>query len=214
MSTRLADIPPPAAGQHPPPEGVARRRRRPNRPPAELIPLEEASPYDVLSYAWGDAAQDDGEVILINYVGVRVTRSLFNALRWIRHVSETRTVWIDALCVDVTDMTDRSQHVGLIRKIYTSAEKVIMWTGERGDVGTGMLFQVPMGRHEAEKHKKLLERPLDKFPVLMCSEASEFVRRSLVGVRDRVLGLECRPRVDLLKRLEALGVSDAISEVA
>ncbi|KAL7806731.1 heterokaryon incompatibility domain-containing protein [Trichoderma aethiopicum] len=151
------------------------------------IPLEDASPYDVLSYAWGDAAEDDSEVVLLNDVGVRVTRNLFSALRWLRHISEPRTVWIDALCVDVTDMTDRSQHVGLIRKIYTSAEKVIMWTGERGDVSSGMLFQVPMGRHEAAKHKKLLERPLEKFPVLMCSEASEF-------------------------RLEALGVSDAISE--
>ncbi|KAH0489613.1 hypothetical protein TgHK011_010033 [Trichoderma gracile] len=177
----------------------------------ETTLLEDAGRYDVLSYVWGDAARDDSRVILLNGTSVRVTRSLYNALLRFRHVLETRTFWIDALCVDLADLTDRSQHISLMMNIYARAEAVVMWSGEGGDVNMGMLFKRAKARQEVDRHKKLLERPLEEFPVVFCSEGLEFVR-ALVGVRDRVLVLGCGAKGGLEKRLEALGVDDAALE--
>ncbi|OTA04239.1 hypothetical protein A9Z42_0048310 [Trichoderma parareesei] len=179
----------------------------------ESIQLEDAGLYCVLSYVWGDAAADETHVVLLNGTSLRVTTSLFNALRRFRDASEARTFWIDALCVDWTDLADRSQHISLMTmlQIYAKAEAVVMWSGEGSDANTGMLFKTAKARYEVARHKKLLERPLEKFPVHLCGEGLEFVR-ALVGVRDRVLGLGCRPRGDLEKILEADGVGEATSE--
>lgn len=176
------------------------------------IQLEDAGPYEVLSYVWGDAAADETNVVLLNGTSLRVTTSLFSALRRFRDPLETQTFWIDALCVDWTDLADRSQHIGgLLMQVYAKAQAVVMWSGEEGDVNTGMLFKTAKARYEVARHKRLLERPLEKSPVLLCGEGLEFVR-ALVGVRDRVLGLGCRARGDLEKILEVDGVEGISSE--
>ncbi|TFB02600.1 hypothetical protein CCMA1212_005404 [Trichoderma ghanense] len=167
----------------------------------EHIPLEDAGPYDVLSYAWGDAVKDkDDKVILLNGMSIRVTTSLFNTLRRLRDTRVVQAFWIDALCVDQMDLADRRQHIGLIPSIYTRAEEVVMWSGERGDVNRGMLFKRAMARREAARHKTLLERPLEKVPVALCGEGEE------------VVGLWERGRGDLEKRLGGPGVDDVCSE--
>ncbi|PTB65628.1 hypothetical protein BBK36DRAFT_20400 [Trichoderma citrinoviride] len=180
----------------------------------ESVALEDAGPYDILSYVWGDAAAAEiSNVVRLNDVNVRITTSLFNALRRYRqHASEIQRFWIDALCVDQTDLTDRSLHVSLMTGIYTRAETIVMWSGEAGDGNTGMLFKTAKARHETAKHRKLLQQQsLDALPVVICGEGPE-VMRSLAGVGERVLGLGCRSGGGLMKRLEALGVDDVPSE--
>ncbi|KAL6863651.1 heterokaryon incompatibility domain-containing protein [Trichoderma novae-zelandiae] len=169
------------------------------------VALEDAGPYSVVSYVWGDAAEDD-EAVLLDGVALRVTASLANALRRLRHGSEARTLWIDALCMDLTDVADRGQQVGLMMAVYTRAEEVVMWSGEAGDASTGILFKRAKARHEYAKHKKLLERPLEKFPVLFCGEGSGLVR----GLRDRMLGLGCRGE-GLARGLDGRAVDGASS---
>lgn len=38
-------------------------------------------------------------------------------------------LWIDAICIDQSSLTERNQQVALMRDVYTKAESVIVWLG-------------------------------------------------------------------------------------
>jgi hypothetical protein len=64
-----------------------------NNPP----PSNEATAYEALSYFWGDAS--DCVSIAVNGARLHVTRNLHARLRRLRLESETRRIWVDALCI-------------------------------------------------------------------------------------------------------------------
>lgn len=41
-----------------------------------------------------------------------------------------RNIWIDAICTNQADPTERGSQIGLMRDIYSSAKTVIVWLGE------------------------------------------------------------------------------------
>jgi predicted Holliday junction resolvase-like endonuclease len=79
--------------------------------------------YEALSYCWGDALnlqrilvtdQADTE---FRYLGVTV--NLFAAFQRVKDPDMSRTLWIDALCSDQSNMEEREQQVGLMATIYS-----------------------------------------------------------------------------------------------
>ncbi|ETS07232.1 HET-domain-containing protein [Trichoderma reesei RUT C-30] len=78
--------------------------------------------YEALSYTWGD--ENDRREIAVNGYIVDVTVNLYSALRRLRLENETRVLWIDALCINQTDLDERSQQVQLMRNIYTLMQTV------------------------------------------------------------------------------------------
>jgi hypothetical protein len=65
--------------------------------------------YEALSYVWGYA---DNPVTI--YIGLEkkytlaVTRNLATALRHLRYNDRSRTLWIDAICINQLDIAERS----------------------------------------------------------------------------------------------------------
>ena len=55
--------------------------------------------------------------------------NLENALRRLRWLREPRTLWIDAICINQDDLDERAQQVMLMRKIYSKADRVLVWLG-------------------------------------------------------------------------------------
>lgn len=84
--------------------------------------------YEALSYTWGD--ENDRREIVVNGYIVDVTFNLYSALCRLRLEDETRVLWIDALCINQTDLDERSQQVQLMRNIYTTCEQTVIWIGE------------------------------------------------------------------------------------
>ncbi|PTB65738.1 HET-domain-containing protein [Trichoderma citrinoviride] len=84
--------------------------------------------YEALSYTWGD--ENDRREIAVNGYIVDVTVNLYSALRRLRLENETRVLWIDALCINQTDLDERSQQVQLMRSIYTMCDRTVIWVGE------------------------------------------------------------------------------------
>ena len=86
--------------------------------------------YEALSYAWGTA---EGPTNI--YVGnskdyvLSVSKNLACALDHLRFKETSRTLWIDALCIDQQNLEERSQQVGRMADIYSLAERVIIWLG-------------------------------------------------------------------------------------
>ncbi|KAI1463434.1 heterokaryon incompatibility protein-domain-containing protein [Daldinia caldariorum] len=83
--------------------------------------------YEALSYVWGDATSSTS--ISLNGASFQVTRNLENAIRALRLQDRKRIVWIDALCINQTNIQERNQEVRRMGKIYSQAEHVVVWLG-------------------------------------------------------------------------------------
>ncbi|RSL59630.1 hypothetical protein CEP53_005708 [Fusarium sp. AF-6] len=91
----------------------------------------ETPAYEALSYVWG--TPNFSASILLNDVNFHVTPSLASILSALRLENQTRVLWIDALCINQSDVQERSQQVALMRKIYSCCRQDIAWLGELPD---------------------------------------------------------------------------------
>jgi hypothetical protein len=84
--------------------------------------------YEALSYFWGKAPG----TIIESSSGkrIQITANCEAALRRIRHGTEPRFLWVDAICTDQSNDNERSRQVEIMQKIYTGAKRVIIWLGE------------------------------------------------------------------------------------
>ncbi|QYT05283.1 HET domain-containing protein [Trichoderma simmonsii] len=145
--------------------------------------LEDPGPYTALSYVWGDA-KVDRRTIYSGDTELSVTANLFHALCRFRDVSETRTWWIDAVCINQSSTTERTHQVRMMMEIYTKAERTVMWLGEDAHPNLEMLFKVAKARHEYARSKHIIERPGGKTPVVLYSNDLESME-IVANVRDR-----------------------------
>jgi hypothetical protein len=102
------------------------------------VSLSNEPGYEALSYSWGN--QDIRHAIEVNGEEAYITTNLYNALRRLRLAERTRHIWADALCINQSDDTERSQQVGFMRDIYSSTNEAILWLGDfsdDGESGTG-----------------------------------------------------------------------------
>jgi hypothetical protein len=75
---------------------------------------------------------------------VRATVSLRKALTHIRDAQSTRTIWIDALCIDQKNEQEKSEQVQQMREIYAKAHRVVTWLGEYPGAIADAFQQVPV----------------------------------------------------------------------
>jgi hypothetical protein len=93
----------------------------------EHADLDSDVEYECLSYAWG--VNDRDRSITLNGSSFLVSSTLYIALEHLRHVSQERRIWIDAISINQTDLVERSAQVGIMRKIYQNATRVNVWLG-------------------------------------------------------------------------------------
>ena len=98
--------------------------------------LDNAPPYEALSYAWGDRSELHQILIDSNYVNV--TPNLHNALQRLRPRpgDSELVIWVDALCINQEDIPERSIQTSKMRTIYQSAQRVSIWLGLEKDEST------------------------------------------------------------------------------
>ena len=84
--------------------------------------------YDALSYAWGSGGKVSK--IRCNGLPVMVTENLFEALRALRpSKNNSRFLWVDALCINQDDSSEKNEQVWNMLAIYQKARKVMAWLG-------------------------------------------------------------------------------------
>lgn len=91
--------------------------------------------YEALSYTWGPPQKTDC-VAVLTPSGLRaldIGHSLAVALRHLRYQDEPRTLWIDAICINQTDLEEQSKQVGRMGVIYKMAHRVVVWLGPESD---------------------------------------------------------------------------------
>lgn len=93
--------------------------------------LQDAGPYLALSYAWKNGDDDDHMVqISCNKISIKVSSNLHSALRQLRHYRDGVKIWVDSICINQKDNTERTCQVGIMRDIYARSSEVVIWLGE------------------------------------------------------------------------------------
>lgn len=94
-------------------------------------PIAEArNQYIAISYTWGNIGATKQVLITCNGVRVPVSENLFTVLRRLRHPLRNANVWVDALCINQADVSERTHQVGLMGDIYRNSRETVIWLGE------------------------------------------------------------------------------------
>ncbi|KAG5811351.1 hypothetical protein H9Q74_006055 [Fusarium xylarioides] len=98
-----------------------------------LIPVNrDGAKYHALSYEWREASNDDPN-ITVNGHKVQIRRNLFDALRSIRKPTEDQKLWVDAICINQSNVDEKSEQVAMMGNTFTRAIGVITWLGPAND---------------------------------------------------------------------------------
>lgn len=84
--------------------------------------------YHALSYLWG--AETPSYTIQVDGKGFRVRENLWRFLRRAQRRFHDIPFFIDAICIDQTNLHERNQQVQMMGEIYTHSELTIAWLGE------------------------------------------------------------------------------------
>ena len=89
--------------------------------------------FEALSYTWADSNGNSAlcETIFIgpNYDTCLVTKNCMAALQRYR-IAVDRLIWVDAICINQFDLEERGQQVSLMREIYESASRVLIYADD------------------------------------------------------------------------------------
>jgi hypothetical protein len=83
--------------------------------------------YEALSYVWG--SQENPAAIQLNGRDYYVTKNLEAALQQLRSPDAVRVLWMDAICINQTDVTEKNVLVRLMHRVYSEVSGVIAWLG-------------------------------------------------------------------------------------
>jgi hypothetical protein len=108
----------------------------------DIYNFRNAPEYEALSYTWG--TQDGSSNIKLNDQWFPVTPNLLAALQQLRlnqgkNGKSKRKLWIDAICINQSDNSEKSQQVMRMKDIYANASQVLVWIGKQDNL-SGIAF--------------------------------------------------------------------------
>ena len=137
------------------------------------VPLN--SYYHALSYTWGDECN----TVAINVDGLRfeITRNLLAALQRISLLRspEKTVLWIDAICINQGDISEKSSHLRRMREIYAGAYSTFAWLGEGSDRSDHAMTYFGRFSDGVDMDKVLKEDKYDK-PMLHGLKVDQLLR--------------------------------------
>ncbi|KAI5920481.1 heterokaryon incompatibility protein-domain-containing protein [Camillea tinctor] len=86
--------------------------------------------YEALSYTWGGQPLD--QVVYANGEESFVTQNAKAAMKKLRpsKPGKFRNIWIDAICINQTDIDEKASQVQMMLEVYARAQRVNIWLGE------------------------------------------------------------------------------------
>ncbi|KAF2967536.1 hypothetical protein GQX73_g6025 [Xylaria multiplex] len=85
---------------------------------------------EALSYVWSE--RNSGKPIFDKEIKIyesqfRITTNLDKILRYLRDENNIRTMWVDAICINQSDLEEKAHQIGLMREIYSKAQTTTIW---------------------------------------------------------------------------------------
>lgn len=95
------------------------------------VALTDCPSYIALSYTWG--SPENLVSIHIDGKELFVRENLWSFLATMLHDRRWRLFWIDAICIDQSNSSERNHQVNMMRQIYAQAHLVVVWLGPAED---------------------------------------------------------------------------------
>ncbi|EPE31119.1 hypothetical protein GLAREA_04086 [Glarea lozoyensis ATCC 20868] len=166
----------------------------------QLCEMHEISTrsYHALSYTWGP--QTVKVPISINGFGFQVTPNLLDALMSFFSKNPQDLLWVDAICIDQSNLEERDQQVRRMMDIYGEAEMVIVHLGYSRTLRTDTL-----SRYSDQSHEHYIQATVKLIHYLFhLSKRTGEKTESNIAPKYRSSGLlnnVMHPSWDLLRRL-------------
>ncbi|KAI6080438.1 HET domain-containing protein [Hypoxylon rubiginosum] len=145
----------------------------------EVVALGEAPSYYALSHCWGTQLQCtevhiDGQKFFTSSslaAGIRRLQELATSLD-----PPAQYVWIDSICINQTDLFERSSQVEQMGKIYSKSIKTIIWLGPHSNSSSsawGLVDQI----YNTFSTQNPAATTMADIPVKMYSESSHMASK-------------------------------------
>lgn len=97
------------------------------------VELTACPAYTALSYTWGDAT-DPRQITVGGSGTIDVRKNLWEFLfQQSSAISEPKLFWIDAICINQSNVHERNHQVNLMKQIYVKACEDYIWLGGEAD---------------------------------------------------------------------------------
>ena len=110
----------------------------------KLQSQEEVPVNHALSYMWGPPLPTT--LIHVNDTPFEVRDNLFEALKQLRNEYFPRCLWVDAICINQKDNSERGHQVAIMSSVFRLATKVLVWLVEARD-NSDMAFEALASVH-------------------------------------------------------------------
>ncbi|CEI61042.1 hypothetical protein FVEN_g11402 [Fusarium venenatum] len=99
-----------------------------------VVDVDKPPSYEALSYTWADA-NSDASLCQRIFIGrgnraLPITSSCHQALRHLRQELESIFVWVDSVCINQSDLEERSYQVAMMDDVFSRANVVHAYVGE------------------------------------------------------------------------------------
>jgi hypothetical protein len=103
----------------------------------EHVSIDDNPSFEALSYTWGTSAEQFH--IQVGVSVLSIGENLAMALRTLSSMDKLRIIWVDAICIDQSNASERNHQVRFMKDIYTRASSVLIWLGEAADGSDALL---------------------------------------------------------------------------
>ncbi|KAK3362428.1 heterokaryon incompatibility protein-domain-containing protein [Lasiosphaeria hispida] len=97
------------------------------------VALDDNPAYEAISYTWGSMTASHN--ICVGGKWLSITSNANTILQDRASFFETRTIWIDCICIDQQNISEKNVQVPLMDEIYRRAKRTVMHLGEYPDAG-------------------------------------------------------------------------------
>jgi hypothetical protein len=136
--------------------------------PGDLTAFEPT--YEALSYTWGSAINPETAYVerqettddqIVSQTTMELGQNLATALRHLRYLDKPRILWVDAICIDQQNNSERDQQVQRMGGIYKYADRVVVWLGLSSEKSSLALSTLEdLGKQvEATRDRHILPSP-------------------------------------------------------
>ncbi|KAK7193424.1 heterokaryon incompatibility protein [Paraphaeosphaeria sporulosa] len=107
------------------------------------VDIRDQPPYEAISYAWATETGDDrlSQKVYCRGGTISVTQTCEAALRRLRFSGRNRYLWVDAVCIDQSNVEERNHQVGFMGTIYAKASQVLIYLGP-GNASTNRVIDL------------------------------------------------------------------------
>jgi hypothetical protein len=97
--------------------------------------------YTAISYTWGDPVLRRS-FPCVDGRNIAITDSVACLLHYLTLESDDFIIWIDAICINQCDVSEKGHQIRLMRDIYASATNVLVWLGGPSEDSSSSFLQI------------------------------------------------------------------------